>query len=91
MGPNWSKMGSGSELDVIFGHLRTKMAVKFDVNANLRRSWADLGAEEGEKGKKQPCGGLEIYRGRGALGTFLTLFKILNKSYRNLRRPAPVL
>ena len=60
MGPNWFKMGSGSELDVIFGHLRTKMAVKFDVNGNLRPSWADLGAEEGDKGKKEPAGGSEI-------------------------------
>ena len=75
MTPSWAKMGSGSELDVIFGHLRTKMAVKFDVNANLRPSWADLGAEEGDKAKKVGWECSEIYRGRGALGTFLTLLR----------------
>ena len=31
--PSWGKMGSGSELDVIFGHLSAKMAVKFDLGA----------------------------------------------------------
>ena len=38
MGPSWAKMGSGSELGVIFGHLRTKMAVKFDLRAILGRT-----------------------------------------------------
>ena len=33
--PSWGEMGSGSELDVIFGHLSAKMAVKFDVRALL--------------------------------------------------------
>ena len=31
MGPSWAKMGSGSELDVVLSHLRSKMAI-------LRRS-----------------------------------------------------
>ena len=84
MGPSWAKMGSGSELDVIFGHLRTKMEAKFDLEAVLRRSWGvlrqswvvlGLGAEEGDKGKKEGLGCVEIYRGRGALGTFLTFLK----------------
>ena len=30
MAPSWAKMGLGSELKPIFGHLRTKMAVKID-------------------------------------------------------------
>ena len=30
MAPSWAKMGLGSELKLIFGHLRKKMAVKFD-------------------------------------------------------------
>ena len=38
MGPSWAKMGSGSELGVIFGHLWTKMAVKFDLRAILGRT-----------------------------------------------------
>ena len=38
MGSSWAKMGSGRELDVIFGHLRTKMAVKFDLRAILGRT-----------------------------------------------------
>ena len=38
MGPSWAKMGSGSELEVIFGQLRTKMAVKFDLRAILGRT-----------------------------------------------------
>ena len=51
MGPSWVKMGSGSELEAIFGRLRSKMEVKIDVRAILRRSWGDLGAEEGDIGK----------------------------------------
>ena len=50
-------MGSGSELDVIFGHLRTKMEAKFDLEAVLRlswgvlrRSWAVLGRSWGDLG-----------------------------------------
>ena len=42
MGPSWAKMGSGSELDVIFGHLSPKMEAKFDLEAVLRRSWGVL-------------------------------------------------
>ena len=42
MGPSWGKMGSGRELDGIFGHLRRKMAVKFDIRRkmfkNLRKN-----------------------------------------------------
>ena len=38
MGPSWAKMASGSELDVIFGQMRTKMEAKFDLEAVLRRS-----------------------------------------------------
>ena len=37
MGPSWAKMASGSELDVIFGQMRTKMEAKFDLEAVLRR------------------------------------------------------
>ena len=51
MGPSWVKMGSGSELEAIFGRLRRKMEVKIDVRAILRRSWGDLGAEEGDMGQ----------------------------------------
>ena len=35
MGPSWGKMGSGRELDGIFGHLRRKMAVKFEVRRKI--------------------------------------------------------
>ena len=65
-------MGSGSELDVIFGHLRTKMEAKFDLKAVLRRSWGvlrrswgDLGPEEGDKGKKQCLEQFENIAGTG--------------------------
>ena len=37
-GRSWAKMGSGSEVDGIFGHHRTKMAVKFDLRAILGRT-----------------------------------------------------
>ena len=58
-------MGSGSELDGIFGHLRRKMAVKFDVRRkmfkNPRRTYVfkaqeakssskDLGEHSGDGG-----------------------------------------
>ena len=66
MGPSWGKMGSGSELDGIFGHLRRKMAVKCDVRAkmfkNLRKTYVfraqeaksisqNLGAHSGDGGR----------------------------------------
>ena len=35
MGPSWGKIGSGSELDGIIGHLRRNMAVKFDVRRKM--------------------------------------------------------
>ena len=43
MAPSWAQMGSGSELDFIFGHLRAKMAVKFDFRTILERTEGDLG------------------------------------------------
>ena len=43
IGPSWDKMGSGSELDGIFGHLRSKMAVKY---FKLLRRMAPRGAKE---------------------------------------------
>ena len=50
MGPSWAKMASGSELDVIFGqmrtnfgHLRTKMEAKFDLEAMFNRLKAIFG------------------------------------------------
>ena len=43
MGPSWGKMVSGSELDGIFGHLETKMAMKLGVRRkmlkNLRKTY----------------------------------------------------
>ena len=46
---SWVKMGSGSELDVILGHLRSKMAVKIDVRAILGRLKAVLGPKGQQK------------------------------------------
>ena len=51
MGPSWDKMGSGSELDGIFGHLRSKMAVKY---FKLLRRMAPRGAKEAPR---RPEGG----------------------------------
>ena len=52
MGPSWGKMGSGSELDGIFGHLRTKMAVKLVLRRkmlkNLRKTYV-FRAQEGKR------------------------------------------
>ena len=52
MGPSWDKMGSGSELDGIFGHLRSKMAVKFEVRAKIHKNRGKtyvFGAQEAKK------------------------------------------
>ena len=52
MGPSSAKMASGSELDVIFGRLRTKMEVKFDLKAILRLRMAQGGPQEAKMGPR---------------------------------------
>ena len=60
MGPRWANMGSGSELDVIFGHLRTKLEEKFDLEAVLRRSWGVLTRSGPVLGRKRANMGKNI-------------------------------
>ena len=67
MSPSWAKLASGSELDVILRHLRTKMEAKFDLEAVLkrsgvvlRRSWAVLGRSWGNLEGSEAIWGAQV-------------------------------